>query len=213
MRERSFAISLNEKREASESQARAMDVDELHAPLGEDEYGGYWSFEAEAESKYHAEHRLNIVCPYNGYGNGHGHKGKAHSEGNSHVKGWQNNQGWLQGSGKGWQMSDGRASEGKGWAGQDAMGRGKSKGKGFRGTVMYAEKLGALRADARTALFGPCRIQESTRARVRATSHCPDSRLGTSRSRPTTSSSCPTASSEVWSETRIGMQTFGGCVP
>lgn len=63
-------------------------------------------------------------------------------KGNFDGKGWQSNKGWQQGHRNGWQLSDGKPNESKGWSGQASKGKGKSKGKGFQGECFACGEWG-----------------------------------------------------------------------
>lgn len=51
---------------------------------GEDYNEGYWTYEGEHDANHYAEHGLNAIAPYKGYGKGYGFKGKPQAKGNSY---------------------------------------------------------------------------------------------------------------------------------
>lgn len=125
---------LERKREASQSQVRAMEVGELGNTWGEDYNERCWTYEAGHDANHYAEQGLNAITPYGkGWGKNYGFKGKSQAKGNFYGKGWQSNKGWQQGHSKGWQHSDGKTNKSKGWSGQACKGKGKSNGNGFQG--------------------------------------------------------------------------------
>lgn len=109
------------KREASQSQVRAMEAGELGYQGNEDYREAYWTYDAEADG----ENGINAVSPYKGYNKGYGGKGKGRNKGNFHTKGW-----FQQVYSKGWGNQDvNSSSDNKGWS----LSESKGKGQGFQG--------------------------------------------------------------------------------
>lgn len=55
---------------------------ELNAQTWEDEYAGYWTYDADGDTNHSAEQGVNMIYLGKGYGKGYGQKGKASSKGN-----------------------------------------------------------------------------------------------------------------------------------